>query len=162
MQDGLQKLISIDINLDYRVPEGREMASRLMYEYPNFRVVEANSRSVLKPAFFSSEYPDGVDWALIDGDHSYGGVTQDLLAVCAFLNHGGLLIIDDYKSGPPNGVSIESVNRGVDDFLADRREAFVVEVWEKHGKGMCILRRTNKKGDLGAPGRPLRSDSAFP
>ncbi|MDP1591750.1 MAG: class I SAM-dependent methyltransferase [Prosthecobacter sp.] len=137
----LERMISIDINLDYKAPHGRRMAALLEKRFPFWRVIENSSRMILAPDFFRQEFPQGVDLATIDGDHSYDGCMHDLEAVAPFMTPNGIMMVDDYRSGPPNGTRIDSVTRSVDDFLAKHQGVFLGERWHKQGKGFCLIRR---------------------
>lgn len=64
----------------------------------------------------ADEIPDGsLDWAYIDGDHSYEAVKRDIAAYVPKLRPGGVLAGDDYgeRSGPRAGVT-----RAVDELVA--------------------------------------------
>lgn len=137
----LERMISIDINLDYKAPHGRRMAALLKGKFPAWDVIENSSRIILSPEFFQREFPQGIDLATIDGDHTYDGCMFDLEAVAPYMTPHGVMVVDDYRSGPPNGTRIESVTRSVDDFLARHGSDFVGERWHKKGKGFCIIRR---------------------
>ncbi len=117
----LRKMVSIEQDLDFLSPKGRVMARRLEDRYPTFRVIEGWSRDVLTPEFVRREFPDGIDLATIDGDHTYEGCAFDLGAIVAWLNDGAMMIVDDYRSGPPNGVAFPEVTKCVDDFLDRHR-----------------------------------------
>lgn len=140
-KDFLRHMIAVDQNLDYKAPHGRQMAALLQARFPVFEVIERPSRSVLTPDFFQVNFPEGLDWATIDGEHTYQGCSFDLSAVAPFLNVRGIMVVDDYRSGPPNGFRLESVIRSVDDFLKRHRGEFHAEVWNKRGKGFCVIRR---------------------
>lgn len=137
----LRRMISIDKDLDWKAPEGRQMARRLQEQFDVFTVVEADSRELLTSNFISGEFPDGIDVATIDGDHTYEGCTSDLERIAPFLSLDGVMIVDDYASGPPNGIRIDSVTRSVDDFIVNNRKRFHGEVWNSSGKGFCFIRR---------------------
>lgn len=141
--DSLQRMVSIDINLDYKAPHGRRMARLLKSRFPKWDVIEAASREVLTPAFFQEQFPNGIDLAMIDGDHTYEGCMFDLEVVAPFLNQNGLIVVDDYRSGPPNGARIESVTRSVDDFLHRNSGAIVSTHWNKDGKGFCLMTKSD-------------------
>ena len=110
--------ISVDIDLDYMKPEGREYAIILQNDFPNCKVIEADSKRLFTQKFIMEQYPEGIDWLTIDGDHSYQGCLADL-EVARHLNEAGIVIIDDYKSGPPNGVQLPQVTKAVEDFALD-------------------------------------------
>tara|TARA_B100001287_G_C22616750_1_gene497994 strand:+ start:75 stop:641 length:567 start_codon:yes stop_codon:yes gene_type:complete len=137
----LKKMISIDINFDYIKPEGREYKTLLESNFPNFSAIENSSRNILNEPFLNKEFPNGIDWVTIDGDHSYSGCLYDLSAVVKHMNKNGIILIDDYKSGPPNGCSIPDVTRACDSFYSEH-SYLQKEEWNVKGKGFCIFRRT--------------------
>lgn len=136
----LHRMISVDKDLGYR-PPGRKMAHMLAERFPVFSVVEGESHAVLSPGFLRQHFPHGLDLVLIDGDHSYEGCAGDLAAVFPFLGPEGVLVVDDYGSGPPHGVAFEGVNRSVDEFLSQHLGEFSGQRWHHEGKGFCIIRR---------------------
>jgi len=144
----LKRMVSIDIDLDYKAPHGRRMATLLQDGFPLFQVIESSSREVLPADTFRQSFPDGVDLALIDGDHSYEGCTFDLESLAPMMAPGGVIIVDDYLSGPPNGTRIDSVTSSVDDFLVRHEGGFAGERWNKDGKGFCFIRKN--KVDAGS------------
>lgn len=141
--ENILKFISIDINLDYMKPEGRIYASLLTKEFSNFQIIEDDSKKVLTDEFFKINFPNGIDWATIDGDHSYFGCFNDISKIAIHLNSEGIIIIDDYKSGPPNGVTIIDVTNAVNDFITKNFEFFKIE-WNNKGKGFCILTKSKE------------------
>jgi SAM-dependent methyltransferase len=66
---------------------------------------------------------DGLDWAYIDGDHTYPAVAADLANYGRMLRPGGILCGDDY--GNP-GWWEDGVTRAVDEFV--ERENYAVEL----------------------------------
>jgi hypothetical protein len=134
-------MLSIDKNLDYKAPDGRQMAALLMGHFKAFDVIEQDSRNVLTPDFFIREFPNGIDLATVDGDHSYGGCSFDLEAIAPSITARGIMIVDDYYSGPPNGIEFESVTNSVNHFLERHPAAYHAEVWNKKGKGLCVIKR---------------------
>jgi hypothetical protein len=46
-------------------------------------------------------------------------------------------MVDDYRSGPPNGVSAPSVTKAVDDFASGN--GFRVDCWNCKGKGIAVV-----------------------
>jgi len=135
----LLKMISIDINFDYIKPEGRQYQKLLLDKFPNFHTIEKSSRIVLDDAFFKKQFPNGIDWFTVDGDHSYEGCLFDLNAVYPYMNKNGIIIIDDYKSGPPNGCTIQSVTDACNDFHKTH-SSLKKEEWNDKGKGFCIFK----------------------
>ena len=134
----LEKMISIDINFDYMRPEGRQVRKILTDVFKNFHTIEASSRIILNDTFFKQEYPKGIDWFTVDGDHSYNGCLMDMEAAYKYINKGGIIIVDDYKSGHPNGCSIPAVTKACDEF-AKRHPNIRRNVWNNKGKGFCVF-----------------------
>ena len=135
--------LSLDKDLDYMAPFGRKMAGILMEEFKNYRVIEGDSNELLNDEFYQQNYPNGLDWFTIDGDHSYKGCLHDLESSFNFLSPQGIAIVDDYKSKPPKGVRFPAVNKAVRDFSDRHREAHKLE-WHKDGKGLAILSKSPK------------------
>ncbi len=136
----LKTFISIDINLDYIKPEGRIFAQLLQKDFPEFKLIEGDSKVVLTNDFFAENFPHGIDWVTVDGDHSYAGCLHDLEVSSAYVSEHGIIIIDDYRSSGPDGVSIPHVTSAVDYFCKHHKE-FKITVWNHRGKGFAILTR---------------------
>ena len=134
----LKKMISIDINFDYR-SISRKMLETLEKEFPVFSGVESDSKSALTDEFFEKYYPDGIDYCLVDGDHTYGGCSRDLELILPHMKTGGIILIDDYMSGPPNGCNIPEVTSACDDFYYDNSSLVEKDRWNEKGKGFCIF-----------------------
>lgn len=137
----IQKFISIDINLDYIKPEGRIMKDKISNSYKNFSLIENSSRKILNDNFFRKEFPNGIDWFTVDGDHSYQGCLFDLEAAYKYINKSGIIIIDDYKSGPPNGCKLIDVEKACNEFYSKHPELHKWE-WHNKGKGFCIFEKS--------------------
>lgn len=129
-------LISVDSSLDY-LPGGRKQAKLLQSAFPALKVIEGDSQRLLSESFFQRNFPEGLDFAFIDGDHGYNGCWFDLIAIFIHLNPNGAIFVDDYKSGRPNGVAFPSVNRAVEEFV--RENHLVLERWYKEGKGIAVI-----------------------
>lgn len=136
----LKKMISIDINFDSIKPEGRKYKNLLENNFANFSAIENSSQNILNDKFFKKEFPFGVDWFTVDGDHSYHGCLFDLRAAVNYINKNGIIIIDDYESGPPNGCSIPEVTRACDDFYKENQYLEKTK-WNFKGKGFCIFKK---------------------
>jgi hypothetical protein len=54
------------------------------------------------------------------------------------INKGGIIIVDDYKSGHPNGCSIPAVTKACDEFTK-RHPNIRRNVWNNKGKGFCVF-----------------------
>jgi predicted O-methyltransferase YrrM len=131
-------LISIDINLDY-ISGARLHSEKIKENFNNFKLIEGSSSKILTDDFFNDNFPHGIEFAFIDGDHSYAGAYSDIERVYAKINNGGIMIVDDYMSGPPNGARILSVNNAVNDFA--EKNNIKIERWESKGKGFAIFRK---------------------
>ena len=136
----LKKFISIDINFDYIKPEGRIYKKKLEDNFNIFSTIENSSSKILNEDFFKNEFPSGIDWATIDGDHSYNGCLNDLKNVIGYINKNGIIIVDDYKSGPPNGSHLPQVTKACDDFYKENPHLEKTE-WNCKGKGFCIFKK---------------------
>jgi predicted O-methyltransferase YrrM len=139
----INKMISVDINLDY-LSLGREYKDilELHYKDNNFKVIEACSHDTLSVAFFELNFPSGLDLAVIDGDHSYKGCLQDISSVLPHINEGCVIIVDDYRSGPPNGCTIKGVNQACD-FVHSTQPSLSKQEWNCKGKGFCVFTKEN-------------------
>ena len=138
-KNSINKMISVDINLDYN-PLGREYKDKLELHYKDngFKVIEACSHETLSHTFFESEFPEGVDFFMVDGDHSYEGCVKDISLALPYIKNGGIIIVDDYRSGPPNGCVIKNVNQACD-FISSTQQSLSKQEWYCKGKGFCIF-----------------------
>ena len=134
----IKKFMTIDINFDYN-KFGRDMLSKFKNYYNNFYYIEGNSSTILTQKFLDKEFENGIDWFTVDGDHSYEGCLTDLENVYNHINKNGIIIIDDYKSGPPNGCHIPQVTKACDEFHL-RHPTLAKNVWNVNGKGICLFR----------------------
>lgn len=135
----LKKMISIEINLDYAGLGGRAMSKVLSENFNCYSVIESDSKTQFSSNFFEENYPDGIDYSLVDGDHSYTGCMFDLTKITPHVNKGGIILIDDYKSGPPNGCNLPDVDRACNDFYEKNKDILIRDEWNKDGKGFCIF-----------------------
>ena len=90
--------------------------------------------------------PDAsVDYVYIDGDHSYDGVSQDLLHSFRVTRPGGFICCDDYLAG---AWWKDGVIRAVHEFLAARP----VIIHSKANSQIVIRKRikTDERGDIAA------------
>lgn len=127
-----KKFISIDINLDY-MHQGRIYSTLLMKAFPAFLVIEANSNVALNDSFFNLNFPEGIDWATVDGDHTYEGCMHDLIMTSNFLRKNGIIIIDDYRA------SIPAVTKSVDDFCEKNKDFYKIN-WSKLNKETSVFK----------------------
>lgn len=78
-----------------------------------------------------------LDWAYIDGDHSYAGVMKDLEAAHRALKPGGYLMCNDYTNWCSRSVTPYGVARAVNEFII--REGYLVEGLALHPAGLPDL-----------------------
>jgi predicted O-methyltransferase YrrM len=135
----LKKMMSIDIDLD-NSPLGRKQKDilELHYKDNNFKVIEACSHETFNSSFFELNFPEGIDFMMVDGDHTYEGCLQDISLVLPHITKGGIIIVDDYKSGPPEGCVIEDVSRACD-FVNSIQQNLSKQEWNHRGKGFCVF-----------------------
>jgi predicted O-methyltransferase YrrM len=129
----LKKMVSIDIDLKY-MSEGLEMADLLQKDFKNYTVIESPSKEYYSK--LSEIFPKGIDWATIDGDHTYKGMLLDISSVIPHMNIDGVIAINSYMSGPPNAGSFPEVTRAVREIVADND--LVMDRWYKDGKGVAL------------------------
>lgn len=134
----LKKMVSIDIDFDYMKPYGRQMRELLEKNFPLLHTIENSSKTILNKKFMNENFKNGIDWFTVDGDHTYAGCLYDIKTVFPYMNKGGVIIIDDYKSGPPNGCHIPDVNKACDEFSRTHPK-LVKKEWCNNGKGFCIF-----------------------
>ena len=139
------KFISIELDLDYGGLGGREIADILQRKFSNFTVVIGTSQEVLTKDFFISEFRNGVDYAFIDGGHSYEECMSDLINVYPHMNLEGVILVDDYMSDKPDGVRYDTVTKAVDDFARDH-DVYKLR-WFKRGKGCALLYKDAQLSD---------------
>jgi len=137
----IERFVSVDINYKYR-PEGPAYRQKFHDAYPDvFESFEQNSRTLFTEAFFDTFFKHGVDFATVDGDHSFEGCSYDIETIWSHLNSGGIIFVDDYMSGPPDGATIVDVNRACDEFMRAHPEASVEKWRHPGGKGACIFKK---------------------
>lgn len=78
-----------------------------------------------------------VDFLLIDGDHTYEGVSADLAAYGPLVRPGGLIALHDVVPGPEYAVG--GVPRLWQELEARREVRTIVEDWEQGGYGIGLL-----------------------
>jgi predicted O-methyltransferase YrrM len=139
-----EKLISIDIDLDYM--GARDHANLLMIDFNNLSVIEGNSLHLLTNDFLNANFSEGIDYAFVDGGHGYNEALSDITQIYKHLNNKGIIIVDDYYSGVPDGFPLEEVNRAVDDFCTQNN--IIVERWYNNGKGMAVIKKARNKAWL--------------
>ena len=126
------KLISID-----KEPN-RRSANSILEAYPNLRLVIGDTLEILTPEFLKAEFPKGIDFAFIDGGHTFTEAFHDISASWKSLKKNGVMVVDDYHSCEPDGCILEGVNRAVDTFLENEKAA-KLEVWHENGKGFAVI-----------------------
>ena len=129
------KLISID-----KEPN-RRSANPILEAYPNLHLVIGNSLEILTPEFLKAEFPKGLDFAFIDGGHTFKEALHDVSTCWKSLKKNGVMVVDDYHSCEPDGCILEGVNLAVDAFLENEKAA-KLEVWHENGKGFAVITKT--------------------
>lgn len=129
------KMISMDIDFDYQ--NGRSKVDLINEQFDNIEFLEENSRTALTEEFFESNFPNGLDYILVDGCHSYGGAISDMEKCYPHLNSGGLMVVDDYQS---KVCPLPSVDRAIEVFAKVSGLEFET-VSLSDGKGMALFRK---------------------
>ena len=133
-----KKLISVDVNLDY-IHGARQFSNKLANLFKNFQILEGSSSDVLNESFFEENFNDGIDFAFVDGDHTYSGALSDIQKIYKHMNSDAIMLVDDYYSCGPEGCEIVDVNNAVDDFCKNNNIS--VKKWHNKGKGFAIIRK---------------------
>ena len=131
------RMVSVEIDLDSVQPSARKHAQLLEADFPNLKIIEGNSDTILNEQFFNNYFADGVDFAFVDGGHSYEDAKTDCENVYPHLNQGGMMVVDDYMSGPPNGCELATVTAAVNDFATEN--SLLLQAWNVKGKGFAIF-----------------------
>lgn len=133
------KHVSIDLSLDGA--EGchadRDWINRMVDAFDNFTHFEGDSRELLTVNFLTTQFPSGVDFFFCDGGHTYDVCYSDMSKVWSHINDNGVMIVDDYMSGPPDGYPIPAVTSAVGDFATNI--GLKVERWSNNGKGCAVF-----------------------
>ena len=116
------------------------MLKKFQETWDGFKAIESSSEVILTENFFKKEFPEGIDWFTVDGDHTYRGCYNDIEKALPYMNEGGIIIIDDYMSGPPNGCKIPEVSRACDDIYTTYGDKLEMKSWNEKGKGFCIFK----------------------
>jgi len=131
-----KKVISIDIDFDYS--SGREYIDIIKSKFGNIEFIEQNSSQCLNQSFFQEKFPNGIDYVLVDGGHTYSECESDMNICWEYLNKNGKMIVDDYNSGPPIGISIPEVTNAIEDFAKKYQLQFET-IKLNDGKGMAVF-----------------------
>ena len=139
-REWIEKMYSFDI--DIARMDTREIVDKIKEQFPNiyFDLIQGFSARRLPEAIKSFNLK--IDWATIDGDHTYNGCKTDLINVHAHMNEGGIILRDDFKSGAPEGIAIPDVDKAVTEFYEEKKEFYDYrEDKLEDGKGFCVLTR---------------------
>lgn len=128
-----KRMISLDINFDYQ--GGRKKINQIKEEFPNSVFIEQDSKTAINKEFIKQYFPEGIDYALIDGGHQYEDAMFDMTNVYPFINQNGLMIVDDFKS---KVCPLDQVDRAVNTFAENQKLSFEAVSLED-GKGMAIF-----------------------
>lgn len=137
-RSNIESFISIELNTGY-LAETKSFIDLFEKSYPFYKVIIGDSSKILNESFFEKNFPNGIDWYTVDGNHSYNGCLNDLKNALPFMNNDSIIIVDDYKSGPPNGCEIIDVTRACDDFYNQNSNKLNKIEWNVLGKGFCIF-----------------------
>jgi len=135
------KHISVDINLDGGAGcwASRGHIENMLENFDNFFHFEGDSRHILNDKFIKDQLPQGVDLFFVDGGHSRDVCYSDMKNVWPHINIGGVMIVDDYMSGPPNGAYLPGVDKAVEEF--SKEIGLAHDRWYNKGKGCAIFRK---------------------
>lgn len=100
-------------------------------DWPETRAIrhQGDSSEILR------SFPEeSLDWAYIDGDHTYEGVCKDLAAAHGALKPGGYLMCNDYTNWCSLSISPYGVARAVNELVI--REGYSVEGLALHPAGL--------------------------
>jgi len=133
----VKKWITVDIDYDYH--NGRHKTDDIKKEFDNVEIdfVEGDSRLIITNDFMTKNFPEGIDYALVDGGHGYDVALKDMQNVFKHLKAGGIMIVDDYKS---KRCPIKTVDMAVEHFAKNNKVDFQTVSLED-GKGMAVFRR---------------------
>lgn len=76
----------------------------------NLHLIEGDTMETLEK--FDFQKIDSIDFAEVDGCHSYKCVQSDIKNIIEYVSVGGIIYVDDYKSSK---INLTDVNEGVDD-----------------------------------------------
>lgn len=136
----LKNMISLDIDFDYQ--HGRFKIDLIKEEFgETIQFIEGDSHSLLNDSFFEENFENGLDYIFVDGSHTYIGAKSDMMACYPKLSNKGIMLVDDYMSGPPDGCTLQTVTDAVNDFAKENNLSF--ETWNVRGKGLAIFTKNN-------------------
>lgn len=132
-----KRILSIDANLDY-IDGARKFSEELQNDFKEIKIIEKFSRDVdfnqIKKLYFENEF---IDFAFIDGGHSYNDCYHDLLNLYKISHMNTIFLVDDYKSNDPDGYYLPEVTRAVDEFVKNFN--LIKTEWNKNGKGFAKI-----------------------
>jgi len=132
------KMVTVDWNLDY-ITNARTHSEIFKRDFKNWSVVEGDSTKILTSEFLNTEFPNGIDFIFVDGCHDYECAKLDCENSYKHLNVGGVMIVDDFMSGPPDGWEVVDVENAVNDFTKENNLTY--ETWNMLGKGFAIFKK---------------------
>lgn len=130
------KVISVDIDFDYN--NGREYVEKIKNKFNKIEFIEQDTANIFAPSFFKDKFPNGLDYVLVDGGHTYNECLFDMHSCWDSINKGGIMVVDDYESGPPIGCNIPDVTEAVDQFGRSNKIEFL-KLKLNDGKGMAVF-----------------------
>ena len=129
----VDKMVTVDIDFNYQ--GGRHKIKTIKEEFDNIDFIEGDSKKMITEDFMNENFPDKIDYALVDGGHSYDDAFQDMTNVFKHMKDGGIMIVDDYKS---RVCPLASVDRAVHDFSRINNIEFE-PISLEDGKGMAVF-----------------------
>lgn len=107
------------VSCDVRIGGGQAMGYALFFKAMLKRtftidIIEASSNFLFQRSYLHRTFPDGIDWATIDGDSSYDGMRLDLYTVFIHLNNGGVIYVI-------NASRNEDIIRACNEFYQQKR-----------------------------------------
>lgn len=135
-----EKMVSVELNLDCL--GARQYAMNLLEKFPMLRIYEGDSKKIINPEFFQTNFTGKVDFVFVDGGHSYQDALSDLQNVFPHVEIGGYIVVDDYMSDGPEGCQIPEVDAAVHDFCKANFEKINLVRWRGlSGKGCAIIKK---------------------
>lgn len=124
----LEKMISVDKDLSWTGKYKDEILTEIKASFPQFQLLEDDSKNVLSKQFFEQEYKNGIDFVFIDGDHGFEGCFNDIEKTYPHLSSRGVMLVDDYTA-------LDGVRKAVDKFGAK------FTLWQQSKKSFAVFRK---------------------
>ncbi|WJS01669.1 class I SAM-dependent methyltransferase [Roseibium aggregatum] len=116
-------------------------------EYENIQIaIEVGKCSVVEgdSAVNLSKFDDCFfDWVYIDGDHRYGGVKKDLEIAAQKVKQDGLIVLNDYTTWSPVGMTHCGVARAVNEFCIENNYELIFMAFQTMFYNDVVIRRVD-------------------